>query len=153
MLLFILQWACYRGEGHGCFDDLYYITMFADYRVPQVLVHFGAMTYDGHLMKLLKEGTADANRIKLNEFQEYTSFSDKIFDNGAAEEVEIRGASIFVVEELKKLVLDELKSSHPDVSVTHVNSILLDHFLWDYRRRHAKALEYIPFHKTVGIYY
>lgn len=44
--------------------------MFADYRVPQVLVHFGAMTYDDHLMKLLQEGmnhnfvTALASDIK-----------------------------------------------------------------------------------------
>lgn len=30
--------------------------MFADYRVPQVLVHFGAMAYDDHLMELLKGG-------------------------------------------------------------------------------------------------
>lgn len=30
--------------------------MFADYRVPQVLVHFGAMSYDDHLMNLLREG-------------------------------------------------------------------------------------------------
>lgn len=85
--------------------------------------------------------------------QEINLFSDKIFDVGAAEEVEIRGASIFVVEELKKSILDYLKSNHPHVPVAHVNSILLDHFLWEYRRHHAKALEYIPFHKTVGIYY
>lgn len=79
--------------------------------------------------------------------------SDHIFDSGAPEEVEIRGASIFIVEEVKKLVLEELKKNHPDVSVTQVNSILFDYFLWDYRRRHAKSLEYIPFHKTRGIFY
>lgn len=32
--------------------------MFADYRVPQVLVHFGAMEYDEVLLNLLKEGTS-----------------------------------------------------------------------------------------------
>lgn len=78
---------------------------------------------------------------------------DKIIDNGAPEEVEIRGTSIFVVEELKKAVLKELETNHPDVPRVNVNSVLLDHFLWDYRRRHAKALEHIPFHKTIGIYY
>lgn len=67
--------------------------------------------------------------------------------------MEIRGASIFVVEELKKLVIADLEAKHPDVPRTNVNSILLDHFLWDYRRRHAKELEHIPFHKTIGIYY
>lgn len=80
-------------------------------------------------------------------------FLDKILDIGSPEEIEIRGASIYVVEELKKLVIDELKLRHPEIPLSHVNSILLDHFLWDYRRRHAKELEYIPFHKTIGIYY
>lgn len=30
--------------------------MFADYRVPQTLVHFGAMAYDENLMQMLREG-------------------------------------------------------------------------------------------------
>lgn len=50
------QWALYGGQADGYFEDIDYITMFADYRVPQVLVHFGAMTYDDHLMQLLKDG-------------------------------------------------------------------------------------------------
>lgn len=29
-------WACFEGQGHGKFDDIDHITMFADYRVPQV---------------------------------------------------------------------------------------------------------------------
>ena len=49
-------WACYRGKGLGEFDDLGKITMFADYRVPQVLVHFGAIEYSDELMASLKSG-------------------------------------------------------------------------------------------------
>lgn len=49
-------WACYRGEGLGQFDDIETVTMFADYRVPQVLVHFGAMKYSNELLDLLKKG-------------------------------------------------------------------------------------------------
>jgi hypothetical protein len=30
--------------------------MFADYRVPQVLVHFGALKYSDELLKSLKSG-------------------------------------------------------------------------------------------------
>lgn len=69
--------------------------------------------------------------------------------------MEIRGTSIFIVEELKKLVIAELELNHPDVcrSNVTVTSILIDHFLWDYRRRHASTLEHIPFHKTMGIFY
>lgn len=80
-------------------------------------------------------------------------FTDKILENGTAEEVEIRGTSIHIVEELKKLVIDEMAANYPDVPRSNINSILIDHFLWDYRRRHAKELEHIPFHKTISIYY
>lgn len=83
----------------------------------------------------------------------YVSVTDKILENGSAEEVEIRGASIFVVEELKKAVVAELEAKHPEFDRSHVNSVLLDHFLWEYRRRHAKELEHIPFHKTLSVYY
>lgn len=107
--------------------------MFADYRVPQVLVYFGAMSYDEYLTKLLQE--------------------DKILQNGSPEEVEIRGTSIYIVEELRKIVIADLELNHSNVSRTNVNSILLDHYLWDYRRRNSKQLEHIPFHKTIGIYY
>lgn len=126
-------WACFRGEGLGHFDDIHKITMFADYRVPQVLVHFGAMCYSNELLTILDTGI--------------------LLKNGCEQEVEIRGASIHVVEQLKEMVLHELKTNHPDLPTDKVNSILLDHFLWDYRRSHAAELSYIPFHKTLCFYY
>lgn len=123
-----------RGEGHGSFSDLNdSVTMFADYRVPQVLVHFGALTYSDELMNDLK--------------------SDNLLENGEAKEVEIRGASIYIVEAAKEQVLKELAESFPHVPTKHVNSVLIDHFLWDYRRANADFLSYIPFHKTISIYY
>lgn len=126
-------WACFRGEGLGSFKDLYNITMFADYRVPQVLVHFGSLEYTDELMQVLK--------------------SDTILKNGDPMEVEIRGASIYIVEQVKDKVLKELEEKYPNISKEHVNSILIDHFLWDYRRQHASELEYIPFHKVLSVYY
>lgn len=127
-------YACFQGEGLGHFSDLNEtITMFADYRVPQVLVHFGALIYKDELMNDLK--------------------NDKLLLNGEPKEVEIRGASIYIVEVAKGKVLQELKVNHPELSTKHVNSILIDHFLWDYRRANADFLSYIPFHKTYSIYY
>lgn len=127
-------YACYRGEGVGFFKDINdSITMFADYRVPQVLVHFGSLVYSDELMDDLKK--------------------NKILINGEEKEVEIRGASIYIVEKVKELVLDYLHKNSPDVSTKHVNSILIDHFLWDYRRANAEELSAIPFHKTFSIYY
>jgi hypothetical protein len=57
------------------------------------------------------------------------------------------------VEVAKAMVLEELKANYPELSTKHVNSILIDHFLWDYRRANADLLAYIPFHKTYSIYY
>lgn len=127
-------YACYRGEGLGYFNDINdTITMFADYRVPQVLVHFGSLVYGDELMDDLKK--------------------NKILINGEEKEVEIRGASIYIVEKVKELVVDYLTNNHPDISTKHVNSILIDHFLWDYRRANADELSSIPFHKTFSVYY
>jgi hypothetical protein len=66
---------------------------------------------------------------------------------------QIRGASIYIVEVAKAMVLEQLKANYPELSTKHVNSILIDHFLWDYRRANADLLSYIPFHKTFSIYY
>ncbi len=110
--------------------------MFADYRIPQVLVHFNALVYTDELMKELK--------------------AEKILKNGEEKEVEIRGASIYIVEKVKEIVLAYFKNiqeSHPEIDFKNINSILIDHFLWDYRRANAKELEYVPFHKTYSVYY
>ncbi|KAK6021007.1 hypothetical protein OSTOST_13331 [Ostertagia ostertagi] len=56
------------------------LTMFADYRVPQALAYLGALEYSPELIKLLKSG--------------------EILPNGSAEEVELRGASIWVCERI-----------------------------------------------------
>ncbi len=38
-------WACFQSEGHGAFRDIDKITMFADYRVPQMLYSLGCLYY------------------------------------------------------------------------------------------------------------
>lgn len=129
-------WACYEGRGLGAFDDIEAITMFADYRVPQVLHYFGAIEYTPALMETLR--------------------ADRMLANGSAEEVEIRAASIHAVELLKRRVREQLVADgerFAGVETTRVNSILLDHFLWDYRRRFEGEREWVPFHKTISIYY
>lgn len=78
-------WGLFKGQGLGQFHDIDSITMFADYRVPQSLVHFGALEYSARLMEKLH--------------------ANHMFQNGDREEVEIRGCSLHAVE----LVVDELK--------------------------------------------
>ncbi|KPM44325.1 hypothetical protein AK830_g2250 [Neonectria ditissima] len=36
-------WACFNGESYGEFHDIDKITMFADYRIPQILISLGAL--------------------------------------------------------------------------------------------------------------
>lgn len=122
-------WACYKNRGLGYFNDIDQITMFADYRVPQSLLLFNVLKYSDELKDKLT--------------------SNHIFENGDAMEVEIRGCSIHAVELLKLYVITKI--DRPEA----VNSILIDHFLWDYRRKNAKKIlaEILPFHKTFSIYY
>ncbi|KAL4238109.1 hypothetical protein ACF0H5_002821 [Mactra antiquata] len=121
-------WACFEGEGYGEFNDIETITMFADYRIPQALVYFGALKYSDDLMEFLKQ--------------------DKMMTSGERLEVEIRGCSIWATE----LIAEETRKLLSDTNIT-VNSILIDHYLWDYRREFADKMTDIPFHKIRCIYY
>lgn len=126
-------WCCYSAKGLGYFHDIDKITMFADYRIPQVLVHFGSLEYTKELLDFLK--------------------TDTILENGDPREVEIRGASIYIIEEVRDAVVKLLKEQHPEISQDNVNSVVIDQYLWDYRRKHNADLEHIPFHKVLSIYY
>ncbi|XP_011861248.1 PREDICTED: UPF0553 protein C9orf64 homolog [Vollenhovia emeryi] len=127
-------WACYEGRGLGEFRDIDSIAMFADYRIPQVLVHYGTMRYSDSLTSKLR--------------------SDEPLEQGGREEVEIRACSIEAVErvceEVRRLIAADSKLG---LNPSDINAILIDHYLWDYRRDHAQELEHIPFHKTRTIYY
>lgn len=121
-------WACFNGNGIGYFKDIDVITMFADYRVPQSLLWYGVFDYIEELEVQLKQNI--------------------IFKNGDIEEQEIRGCSIHAVELLKEYTNKQLEKEK-------INSILIDHFLWDFRRKHAEEIEErgLPFHKVYSIYY
>ncbi|XP_058808462.1 queuosine 5'-phosphate N-glycosylase/hydrolase [Phymastichus coffea] len=127
-------WACFNGKDLGEFKDIDYITMFPDYRVPQVLLHYGTMEYSHSLMEKL--------------------LSEDELPHGSEEEIEIRGCSIEAVERVVKetryLIENDTTS---DLRGLDCNSILVDHFLWDYRRKYAKELETVPYHKTRTIFY
>ncbi|KAK3923743.1 Queuosine salvage protein [Frankliniella fusca] len=125
-------WACFKGADLGYFFDIDYITMFADYRVPQVLVHFGVMQYSPYLHNLLEAGG--------------------IMESGCQEEIEIRGCSIYAVELLSTCVKSLLSAANKTDQFI-INSIIIDHFLWDFRRQYAQELSSIPFHKVVSVYY
>lgn len=122
-------WACYLGNGIGHFNDIEEITMFADYRVPQTLLYYNVLEYSKELLEKLNAGN--------------------ILENGEEMEVEIRGCSIHAVELLKEVAIKKIDKDKI------INSILIDHFLWDFRRKHAQEIlsMKLPFHKTFSIYY
>ncbi|XP_061708289.1 queuosine 5'-phosphate N-glycosylase/hydrolase [Cydia pomonella] len=124
-------WNFFEKEGWGEFEDIDKMTMFADYRVPQVLVYFGALSYSEELMEKLKR--------------------DELLPSGSEQEVEIRGCSIHAVELLKKMLSSSTKLEGS--STLDLNSSYIDYYLWCYRRKYAEEMEKVPFHKTLGIYY
>jgi hypothetical protein len=77
-------WACFENETFGKFDDtINTITMFADYRVPQALLHLGLIEYSPELMKIV-------------------TGNDETISPGDQKEVEIRCCSIWAVELLRR---------------------------------------------------
>lgn len=88
-------WAAYGKQQAGvgasssspyCFSDIGELTMFADYRVPQLLRHFGVLEYDEKL-----SATVDG-RLEL--------------PCGSPEEIEIRAATVIAVEQLRETLLE-----------------------------------------------
>lgn len=71
-----------KGVGIGHFEDLDYLTAFADYKLPQILNHWGILEYSSKLNKKIKD------RV--------------IIKAGSKEEVEIRSATVWTVEYLKE---------------------------------------------------
>ncbi|KAL8905742.1 MAG: hypothetical protein Q9207_002456 [Kuettlingeria erythrocarpa] len=120
-------WACFEGQSYGSFHDIDTITMFADYRIPQMLHSLGCLRYSPSL----------ENRIRgLREVE-----------SGCRSEVQLRGCSIWCVE----LIRREIVRQHPKAEV---NAILIDFFLYDtMKERMKEGLETIPHHRTRSIWY
>ncbi|KAA3673405.1 uncharacterized protein DEA37_0004417 [Paragonimus westermani] len=131
-------WSCFGGKGWGYFYDIDEITAFADYRVPQVLFFFGALKYDVELTNLLHRGASIGELIP----------------NGSPMEVEIRAASIHAVQLIVQQVKQRLGELLTQPTKIHCNAILVDNYIWNYRRDHAQAIdETIPMHRTRCLFY
>ncbi|CAG9944256.1 unnamed protein product [Clonostachys rosea f. rosea IK726] len=120
-------WACFDGKSYGEFDDIDKITMFADYRIPQVLISMNAL--------YCSPVVAAAIRDK------------QMLTNGSSWEMQLRACSIWCVE----LIRREIKRNHPKA---HINAILIDFFLYDKMKELEEAGEEpIPHHRTRSIWY
>lgn len=123
-------WACFEGKSYGRFDDIDTVTMFADYRVPQILHTLGCLKYSEQL----------DSRIRNLE----------LIPSGDPMEVELRACSIWAVE----LIVRELKALRPPRTV---NSILVDFYLWDTAKELQQEFDgignQVPCHRTRSIFY
>ncbi|KAM4059145.1 putative queuosine, q, salvage protein family protein [Hirsutella rhossiliensis] len=120
-------WACFQGESWGKFRDIDKITMFADYRVPQILISMGALYCCPSLSAAIKD--------------------KRLLESGASWEVQLRACSIWCVEMIRREILRQ----HPG---THVNAILIDFFLYDKMKElEEQGRGEIPHHRTRSIWY
>ncbi|CAF3570970.1 hypothetical protein FGSG_06031 [Fusarium graminearum PH-1] len=120
-------WACFNGESYGEFRDIDKITMFADYRIPQILMTMGALYCSPSIAAAIND--------------------KKMIESGCAWELQIRACSIWCVE----LIRREILRQHPGA---HVNAILIDFFLYDSMKElEAAGKEPIPHHRTRSIWY
>ncbi|KAK5997218.1 Queuosine 5'-phosphate N-glycosylase/hydrolase [Cladobotryum mycophilum] len=120
-------WACFEGKSYGEFHDIDKITIFADYRVPQILASLGALYVGPSISAAIRDR--------------------KMIDSGSHWEIQLRACSIWCVELIKREILRE----HPD---THVNAVLIDFFLYDtMKEMEAEGKEPIPHHRTRSIWY
>lgn len=127
-------WACFATEQKYQFHDISTLTMFPDYRVPQILLWLKAIEYSDDLM----------NHLKL----------EKELARGSRREIEIRACSIVAVEQIRSQleVIAASKHDSPPNS-TGINSVLVDFLLWDYATGHGRDLSGVPIHRVRSIYY
>ncbi|XP_026177479.1 queuosine 5'-phosphate N-glycosylase/hydrolase isoform X2 [Mastacembelus armatus] len=125
------SWAIMESRGEGDIINMDWLTMFADYRVPQALAFLGALRYSDTLMQTL--------------------MNEEVLCSGDRREVEIRGCSVWCVELIKnhlhKLVQER------DGHTCNINSAIIDFYLWPYAKQHHKDMAHIPIHHTRCIYY
>ena len=126
-------WACFEGKGYGEFVDIEFITMFADYRVPQSLQFLGVLKYSEILRKAVRK--------------------QKEIPAGSKSELEIRGNSIWVVELLKEEIKKLCKGNNDGISSVSINSVIIDFYLWDYATEHVEKMSKFPEHRTRSIFY
>jgi len=112
----------FGGRGYGDFDDLDRLTAFADYKVPQVLRRLGILEYEPELARKVD------TRV--------------LIPPGGEEEVEIRAATIWGVEELRRALADRGMA---------LTAVQVDWYLWELGQRRMPDEK--PYHLTRTIYY
>jgi len=93
-------------QGWGAFEDIGKLTVYADYKLPQVLRKLGILIYDGELAALVDSQIPIPARSRM--------------------EVEIRAATVWAGEQMRRALLDRA----PGITATHI-----DFWLWETSQR------------------
>ncbi|CAL1712352.1 unnamed protein product [Somion occarium] len=123
---------------------IHQLTMFADYRVPQILHHLCILTYPPSLIKALR--------------------SHASFETGCREELSIRAASIVAVERVREemVKLAEARYGEGNFDGEDISSVMIDFYLWDLAKKLENGeenvegidtAEVLPSHRTRSIWY
>ncbi len=114
--------SAFGGQGYGTFSDLNELTAFADYKLPQLLRQLGVLVYSAELAE------------KVDNLQ--------LLEPGGDEEVEIRSATIWGVEWLRREL--SMRGAHYPASA-------IDQRLWTTSQTMPDGT--LPYHRTRTIYY
>ena len=115
-------YGAFGGKHWGAFTDFDKLTIFADYKLPQVLRHYGVVEYDSGL----------AQRID----------NQELLQPGGEEEVELRAATIWACELLRR----EMSR----ISGQAITAVEVDQLLWFLGQNSEEMRTY---HRTRTIYY
>ncbi|KAJ8691222.1 hypothetical protein PTI98_010818 [Pleurotus ostreatus] len=127
----------FPGPRGACIHQL---TMFADYRVPQILHHLRILDYPPSLLSLLHAGAT--------------------LEYGSREELSLRSASIVAVERVREEICCLMGENGEDED--GVTSVLIDFYLWDLAKEietgdgNVEGIQTVavaPIHRTRSIWY
>lgn len=110
----------------GKFNDLEHLTAFADYKLPQILRHWGVLEYSPELAARVDAG--------------------KPLRSGEPMEVEIRAATIWAVELLRRALNEAITDGRPPYKAYEI-----DWALWAASQEPAETMQ--PYHKVRTVYY
>jgi hypothetical protein len=114
--------SAFAGQSWGAFIDLDQLTIFADYKLPQVLRYHGALVYAPELA------------ARVDQQEELVP--------GSAEEVEIRAATIWACELLRRAAA-RLSTQAP-------TAVEIDQWLWHLGQ---DASDMQPYHRVRTVFY
>lgn len=158
-------WGIMDARGEGDLANMDWLTMFADYRVPQALVYLDVLRYSDALMEALRSGKGATlpsrstyrkhlkpSVVVVSSFCSATpASSGEQFSPGDRREVEIRGCSVWAVELIKERLCKLVQER--DAQTCAINSAIIDFYLWPYAKQHHKEMAHIPIHHTRSVYY